>query len=426
MPTLKHVLLICYYWPPAGGPGVHRWLRFSNYFKENGYQLHVYCPEDAAWPIQDTKLLTEIPTDVKVIRRPIFEPHKYLGKKVNPNVGGGLTKTGKSSIAQKLVIWVRGNLFIPDARVFWIKPSVRFLQNYLKQNPEISNVISTGPPHSMHVIARNLKRKNPSLHWLADFRDPWTQIDFYHELMTGAWADKKQKNLEKSCLQEADEVITVSDSWSNGLAEIGNRHVGVISNGYSFPAFEAVKLDEKFTIAHFGSMSFPRNPEVLWQALAEIIPENKAFADALEVKLFGPVDFEVFERAKFHKIDAFLEHNSMVSHQESIQLQRKTQLLLLVANNTPNVQGILTGKVFEYLGAKRPILAIGQAKSNLELVMEETNAGCFVAYEDVEKTKNYLLEAFALFQAKKLESNARNLEQYNSSHLAKNLIALLK
>lgn len=425
MSDKKNVLLITYYWPPAGGPGVHRWLRFSKYFHENGYQLHVYCPKDAAWPIIDPDLVSQVDSNIIEVRNSIFEPHKFLGKKNNPNVGGGLTQNAKSSVLQNFIIWVRGNLFIPDARVFWIKPSTRFLKRYLKEHPEIQTIISTGPPHSLHVIALKLKSKL-GLKWIADFRDPWTEIDFYDDLNIGKWADSKQKRLEKACLEKADEVITVSKSCALGLEKIGGRDVKVITNGYDFPEFDVTKieLDSKFSIAHFGSMPASRNPEIVWKALSILIDENENFKSMLEIKLFGPVDYSVFESIKNYKLENFVTHLTMIKHSESIELQRKVQILLLVANNTGNVKGILTGKFFEYLGSKRPILAIGEKDSDLELAVENTSCGKFFDFNELEACKNYLLESFHLFESKKLIVNAQNLAQFSSRNLAKKVIDL--
>lgn len=421
----KHTaLLITFYWPPSGGPGVHRWLRFAKFFQQNDWKLHVYCPEDAAWPMIDADLQNEVGEETTVIRRKIFEPHKLLGKKNNPNVGGGLTKQGKSSLFQRFVIWTRGNVFIPDARVFWIKPSIRFLRNYLRQHPEIDTLISSGPPHSMHLIARGLKKEFPKLKWVADFRDPWTEIDFYQDLNIGKRADKLQHELEKAVLTEADLVISIGENCALGLEKIGQRKVEIFTNGFIFPKFDpkSIALDDAFTIAHFGSMSFPRNPEVLWKALAEIVAENEAFKNNLQIRLVGPVDYGVFERIDAYQLRSFVQHIPPVAHAESIQLQQKTQVLLLVANKTGNVKGILTGKFFEYLGAKRPVLAIGERESDLENVVQATNCGAFVGYEEITATKDFLLHAFELYQQKHLYVDTKDTEQFDSENIAFKLL----
>lgn len=403
---------------------MHRWLRFSKYFKENDCNLTVYCPADAAWPVIDEKLNDEVASDITVIRRKIFEPHKYLGG--SKGTGVGFTEAKKQSLFKKFIIWVRGNLFIPDSRVFWIKPSVRHLNKYLKAHPEIDTIISTGPPHSVHIIAQRLKRRH-QLKWIADFRDPWTQIDFYEQLNLGERADAKQKKLEKECLQEADEVITISDACAEGLELIGNRKVHVITNGFEFPEFDesTIQLDNQFTITHFGSMPFARNPLVLWKAIESLQEDKHELLQNLQIKLIGTVDFKVIQSAEEHGAKSFIETVGPVDHNESIQLQRSSQLLLLVANNTGNVKGILTGKFFEYLGAKRPILSIGMKDSNLEKAIEHTSCGPFIDFDNVAKMKEALIQNYAAFKTNSLKSKSKNLDDYHSKKLAKQVIDLI-
>ncbi len=427
MKKVRTALLITYYWPPAGGAGVHRWLRMSRFFKENGWNLHVYCPENGSWPTMDPALQAEVSDDLTIIRRPIFEPHKYLGKKSNPNIGAGLTHQGKVGLVKKAVIWVRGNLFVPDARVFWIKPSVRFLFDYLKEHPEIDTIISTGPPHSMHLIGLGLKKHFPKINWVADFRDPWTQIDFYHELLPGKWADSRHKKLEKSVLQTADHVITVSKACAEGLQDIAERKVDVVTNGFIFPEFNAqeVQLDKAFTIAHFGSMPNARNPMALWKALQGAIKINPAIAEHLQLKLVGPVDFQIIEDIKKHQLERNMKLIPSVSHAESLVMQRSAQILLLVANNAGNVKGILTGKFFEYLGAKRPILAIGMADGDLHLALGETQSGQFCDFSDEEAMTAFVLDTFGKFQQGALHSSSTGLNTYSTQALTKRFLDII-
>jgi glycosyltransferase involved in cell wall biosynthesis len=422
---MKHVLLINYYWPPCGGSGVHRWLRFSKYFKENNCHLTVYTPENAAWTTIDEELIKQIPYDVTVIRNKIFEPQKYLSKNINPVGHAGLARKNKS-VLESLIIWIRGNFFIPDARVFWIRPSVRYLKKYLNKHPEITTIISTGPPQSMHLIGLKLKKQFPKIKWIADFRDPWTQIDFYQELLPGKWADTKHKRLENQVLMNADEVVTISDACAEGLKELVNRKVHVITNGYDFPEFDqtSIDLDSEFSISHLGSMPYSRNPRVLWEALSEIIQYNKEFASFLKIKLVGSIDVKIIDEIKSFGLEKHVEHIAIVPHNESIVIQRKSQLLLLIGNNSGNIKGILTGKVFEYLGAKRPILCIGQKESNLEALINETQSGYFIDYDEMKECVEKLLESFEAFKNKKLIVQAINTEKYTSSFLFKKFTEL--
>ncbi len=417
-------MLVTYYWPPAGGAGVHRWLRFSRFFKPNGCELTVFCPKNAAWVETDQALLKDVPEDIKLIERNVFEPHKYLGS----TAGTGFTENSEPSVFKRFTIWVRGNLFIPDSRVFWIRPSVRFLKKYLTQHPEIKTIITTGPPHSAHVIGLKLKSKfGAKIRWVADFRDPWTQIDFYQNLNIGRRADAKQKRLERLCLTRADEVITVSPSCAEGLEELSNRSVHVVTNGYIFPEFDekSIQLDEKFTIAHFGTMPFARNPLVLWQALRAILDENPEFGEHLKINIVGTVDYKVVSSYESFNLGTHVQLTPLLPHAQSIDLQRRSQVLLLVANNTGNVKGILTGKFFEYLGARRPILAIGGLDSDLSKAVEHTECGHFSEFEDVEGTKEYVLSCYAKFRDEQLFSRPKNTDIYNSEHLAKKMIEFL-
>ena len=419
----KKVLLISYYWPPSGGAGVHRWLRFSHFFAEQGIDFYVYCPKDAAWPAIDHDLQRQVHPEIREIRSNIFEPHKYLS---GGGPGVGLSEQKKPNAFKRFTVWVRGNLFIPDSRVFWIRPSVKRLKKLLRSEGDFDCIISTGPPHSTHLIALALK-KEFGIRWIADFRDPWTQIDFYEQLKIGKSADKKQHRLEAEVLRTADEIVTVSKGCAEGLEEIAKRTVHVISNGFTFPEFEAKQLDSNntFTISHFGSMPTSRNPTFLWQILSEICSENSEFAAKLKLELTGTVDFEVRQALEHAGLLKYVQFNDPIGHTESIEKQRESALLLLIANTSGNVKGILTGKFFEYLGAKRPILATGAEDSDLEEAMAHTQAGFFATPAKKSELKRFLLDSFSSFMKGELIGSAVNLEDYNSGSLAKRFIKLL-
>ncbi len=423
---MKEALLITYYWPPAGGPGVHRWLRFSRYFAANGWKLTVYCPKDAEWPVLDKELEKQVDPSLTILRRPIFEPHKWLGKKNNPNKAGAFTHEGKASLKTRLIMWVRGNWFIPDARRFWIKPSVRFLEKYLRQHPEISVVISTGPPHSLHLIGAALQKKC-GIKWVADFRDPWTGIDFYRDLMPGKQADALQHKLEKECLSAADAVVTISRHVAMELEEKGGRRVDVITNGYTFDYFDpkSVPYDSFFSLAHFGSMPASRNPESLWKELGMLVTEDDEWRKKLKIKLVGPVDGSVFRSLKSHNLENYVEHIPQVTHARSIDMQKRSALLLLVANTTGVSKGTLTGKFFEYLGARRPIFALGPAGGDLEEAFKQTTCGYFLDYPDSSGIRKALETAFVDWKNNRLYVHSEGLDLYSSSSLAARYCELL-
>lgn len=419
---MKKALLITYYWPPAGGAGVHRWLRMSKYFAENNVELTVYCPENPAYPILDEELLAEVSSDLKIIKHKIIEPNQYLKSKSG---GSGFTHKEKKTFITKALIWVRGNIFIPDARMLWVRPSTRFLRKYLKANPEITTIITTGPPHSLHLIGRNLKRKL-NLHWITDFRDPWSGIDFAEDLNSNERAIRKNKNLEYSVLTEADHVVTISTGVAEELTELGKRKIEVVTNGFEFDLNFDSELTKKFTISHFGSLPNSRNPELLWKVLAELTTSNKEFSDALQVDLYGFVDNSITTSVDIHGLKTFVHLKGNLSHKESILMQRCTQMLLLIVNNQGNMGGTLTGKFFEYLNSKRPILAIGPEDGDLNQAIISTESGRLFNYTDSLELKKYLLASFEQYKTNSLHAERKNLIQFETKNHVSNFIKFVE
>lgn len=428
MPDLerKKALLIAYYWPPAGGPGVMRWLRFSKYFHEDGWDLTVLVPENPAYPIVDESLSSQVSDKIKVLKVPIFEPAAMFGQALGNQKGVAFVSDKKPGLLQKIAIWFRGNYLIPDARRFWIQPATKFLLQYLKDHPHDA-LISTGPPHSLHLIARNVKRQL-NIKWLADFRDPWTGIDFYKELMLSKSADKRHRELEKSVLTEADVVCTVSPQWAADLQKLSNRNVEVVGNGYEFNLHQKTSNTHptKFSIAHFGSMPAARNPRGLWQALQELLTEIPGLKNDLQILFAGNVDYSIPAEIQAHGLSEFMQAKGQVSHKESIQMQSESAVLLLVANDTPNASGILTGKFYEYMNSGRPILAFGPEGGNLQQEIQATASGDFVPYGRVNLIKDLLTRYYSDFKNGTLSVQPQNLEQYDSAQLAAKICRLIR
>ena len=350
---MKRVLIITYYWPPSGGSGVQRWLKMSKYLPGYGWQPVIYTTKDAEYPVEDPSLEKDVCAEAEIIRRPIVEPYnfykKFLGLKKDQKVKAGfIDDSGKQKgWKEKLSVWIRGNFFIPDARCWWVRPSVRYLKKYLKAHP-VDAIISTGPPHSMHLIAMKLK-KSLNIQWIADFRDPWTEIDFYDELMLTRCADRKHHRLERQVLTQADHVVTVSWNWAQGLERLGAKEALVIQNGYDWES-EAdtlqTALSPEFSITYLGIIGPARNAPTLWQALSELKETEKDFAQNLKLNLIGQVDQSVIRDLE----TAGLTDNTVITphvpHHEVQRIQSASQVLLHVVNNEPNAKGILTGKLY--------------------------------------------------------------------------------
>ena len=424
---MKKVLIIAYYWPPAGGPGVQRWLKFVKYLPENGIQPYVYIPENPTYPIIDFELEKEISYKAIIIKKRIFEPYglaSLFSKKNTQKISSGIIPNQrKQSFLQKLLLWIRGNVFIPDARVLWVKPSVKFLENYIQEN-QIDTIITTGPPHSLHLIGLGLKEKL-ALNWIADFRDPWTTIGYHNELKLSEKSTQKHKDLESKVLSVADAVLVTSATTKKEFQSLTKQPIHVITNGYDVEKVEQLPLDEKFTLAHIGSFLSQRNPRILWKCLKEIIKENPSFKADFQLKLIGAVSQEVLETIKEFRLDSYVNNLGYVSHKEAVSHQRSSQVLLLIEINSEITKSIIPGKLFEYMVSERPILALGPENSDFESIIKTTNTGVFHQYDEYDELKQTILTFYEKYKTNSLQVHAVGLQQYSRKNLTKQLAEVI-
>ncbi len=427
---MKKVLIITYYWPPSGGGGVMRWLKMSKYFPEPGWQPIIYTPENPDASVVDESLLNEIHPDIVELKTPIWEPYNFYRKLVGEKTetkfkAGYISEASSGDWKSKLSVFIRGNFLIPDPRKFWIKPSIKYLSQFINDN-KIDAIISTGPPHSMHLIALGLKRKF-NIPWIADFRDPWTQIDFYDKLRLTRWADKKHHKLEREVLKSADHVVTVSPGCALDLKKIINKNIEIVYNGYDPEDFNFKKqeLDQNFTITHFGSFNKDRNPNSLWIALNELASNDDQFKKLLRIKLIGQTDISVINSLKKKNLYNNLILQDHLPHKEGLIEISKSQILLLPINDAPNVKGILTGKMFEYIATQRPILAIGPTDADFANIIRSTQSGVSHGFDDTQGIKKTLTNYFELFLQHKLNVGTGFYDEFSRKNLAKKFIDLL-
>jgi glycosyltransferase involved in cell wall biosynthesis len=427
---LKKVLIITYYWPPSGGAGVQRWLKFVKYLRNFQWEPIVFTVENGEFPEQDQSLLADIPQNLTVIKQPIKEPYAlykwFTGRKKNEKIHAGfLSEKKRNSIFQDVSVWIRGNVFIPDARMFWIKPSVKSILKWLKRN-KVDAIVSTGPPHSCHLIALKLKMKT-GLPWLADFRDPWTNIDFYKDLKLTSWADKKHHILEKKVVTEADAVVTIGKTMQQEFQLQFNRRIECITNGYDDEDIRDFNLipDQQFSLVHVGTLVKTRNPTGLWQSLKELIEEIPEFKNHLQIKLVGKADATVIESLNSFGLDNYVQYTNYLEHSKVVCLQQQAQLLLLLINRTPNAKGVLTGKMFEYLAAKRPILCIGPPDGDAAHIIEETKSGKTVHYDDIAAIKKTVLDYYRSYLNHHLNNNELQIDAYSRKNLTAQLVQVL-
>lgn len=424
----KRVLIITYYWPPSGGSGVQRWLKMSKYLPENGWIPVIYTPENPEYPVEDLSLLNDVSPETVVIKFPIAEPYSYYKKFLNIDKEqkiktGFLDNKNRKSWKKSLSVWIRGNLFIPDSRCLWIRPSVRYLKRYLNTNP-VDAIISTGPPHSMHLIAEKL-HKATGIPWMADFRDPWTEIYYFDDLRLTSPARWWHRRLERRVLSNATRVVTVSAGCASDLEALGKRGVDVVTNGFDTTCPTDIAPSAKFTVAHIGILP-PRVNSLIWRAIAELINENDDFRRLAELKLIGEVDHEHY--LQLEKLGV-LPNTTIISympHSEIVREQKTAQVLLLLIARANKNRGIVSGKLFEYLAVQRPIVMVGPADGDAAQIIAETQSGVAVDYDDIDGIKNALLHLFEQYrQGERAETKSSNIEQYSRRNLAAKAARLL-
>ena len=425
--TKKKALIITYYWPPAGGPGVQRWLKFVKYLPEFNIDPVVFIPKNPNYPIIDESLALEVSEDVTIINHPINEPYKWAGffsNKSSKTISKGIiSEEQEQSFIEKVMLYVRGNFFIPDARVGWVKPSVSFLLDYIKKEG-IETIITTGPPHSVHLIGLQLKQKL-KVKWLADFRDPWTTIGYHKQLKLTSASKAKHKSFEKQVLNSSNQIIVTSFVTKQEFKNMTNKPIEVITNGYDDDAAVDFIMDTKFTLSHIGSLLSKRNPEILWRVLNELISENDDFSKDFQLNFIGSISKKVLESIKNFNLSNYINEVGYLSHKEAIINQKKSQLLLLIEIDSEDTKCIIPGKLFEYMVSNRPIVAIGPKGSDVEKIIKETNTGHYFNYSDYESLKRIILEHYKAFQNKTLQSHPIGLQKYHRKALTKSLANLL-
>ncbi len=424
---MKKVLIITYYWPPAGGPGVQRWLKFVKYLPEFNIQPIVYCPENPLYPTLDSSLLQEVDSKITVLKHPIKEPLRFLSllfkSKTNILSKGGILDSKKQSLFERFLLYIRGNFFVPDARVFWVKPSVKYLSSYISKH-QIDTIITTGPPHSVHLIGMQLKVKH-KLRWYADFRDPWTDISYHKNLNLTQNTQQKHLKLERQVLNTSDQIIVTSSQTKQLFSKITQPPISVITNGFDDENVSSITLDSKFSLTHIGSLFDQRNPTLLWNVLSELIEEFPEFKASFQLVLVGNVSADIKALMDSEKLTSFLKIVGSVTHNEAIMYQRKTQVLLLIEANTTEASYIIPGKLFEYINANRPILALGPKQSDIPSILKDTQTGRYFDYVNETALKTHILELFENYKTNSLSVASKDIERFSRKNCTKQLAEVL-
>jgi glycosyltransferase involved in cell wall biosynthesis len=404
---MKKILIITYYWPPSGGSGVQRWLKFVKYLPSLGWEPHVFTPENPSFAVRDPSLERDVPPEAEVTRFPIWEPYDIFyrisglfGIKKAPTPTA-LSPGRDPSMFQNISAWIRGNLFVPDPRRFWVRPSVKFLSEYLREN-NIHTIITTGPPHSLHLIGLALKARFPKVQWLADFRDPWSEWGLWDSLKVSAPVRALHRKLERRVLAAADEIITITPFYVRRFEQLSHRRVTLLTNGFDEEDFEAIRYvkSDGFVIRHIGIVNEKCDPRPFMIALQQEMAEHAAFAADVKVEFIGEVhrDFWKFV-SSVEVLNRATTFCGNIPHRDLIALYGSSALLLLILTGYKDGEGFLPGKLFEYLATGLPVLGVGPVTGDAATVLRDTGAGRMIDDANQEEIRRILRETYAQWKA---------------------------
>lgn len=420
----KKVLIITYYWPPSAGSGVQRWLKFAKYLPEFGWEPVIFTPENPDFDLKDESLLNEINPQLEVIKFPIWEPYGVFRtfKKEKLTDTSKVLEKKKKSFSDKSAIWLRANVLIPDPRIFWVKPSVEFLKDLVEQG-QFNAVITTGPPHSLHLIGLGLKKKT-GINWLADFRDPWSKWEFLDTLPMLDWVKKRHEKLENEVLKAADNITTISPTFQNDFEKLSKRKVHLLTNGYDPEDLpknwnSTVSNQETIEILYTGVIDAIRNPLPFIQAFQETFKSSDQKAI---LRFVGKVSEAVINHISEDPwLKDHVKLEGYVSHEKVFDFYQKAHLLLLILTDTKNAKGNIPGKLFEYLSTGRPVLALGDPEGDSSAILTSCHGGKVISHTDMRGIKDFLIN----FQPQSEYKVSKKVEHYSRKNLSQQLAKIL-
>ena len=422
---MKKVLIITYYWPPAGGPGVQRVLKFAKYLPEFGWEPVILTVENGEFPAIDESLLNDIPDGIKVYKTKTLEPfsfYKSISGNKNKAIETYALTEKNSSFISKLSKWIRLNLFIPDARRGWKHYAVKKGVDIIKSE-NIDVILSSSPPHSLQLAAQKIAKRTGKP-WVADFRDLWLDAFYIPTEEQGKLARKLNASYEKSIVKSARKIISTSQEIIDDLkSKAPVSDFDVIYNGYDESDFKHTTRDknQNFTIRYFGSISSGQNPISLFNALRNINKNHNDIFNKIRVELYGKIDATVLQVIKENKLESCVDFKGYVAHSTVPELMISADCLLLLLPRT-KYKGMVPGKLFEYMATQKQILAIGSTRSETSDLLSSTRSG--IMYEHGTDITKQILTFYKKWQENTMNIDS-NIENYSRMKQTEKLAQIL-
>jgi glycosyltransferase involved in cell wall biosynthesis len=429
---MKSALILTYYWPPAGGPGVQRWLKFVKYMEENGWKAQILTVEDGTYSAVDEDLIKEVPQNITVYKTKSRDPFRFYnmlkGKKDGSVSVALINIDKKKSFVDRLAMYIRSNFFIPDARKGWVPYAYKKALEIIEKE-QIDLIVTTGPPHSTHLAGLKIKKKT-GIKWLADLRDPWTTVYYNDMLPRTNSTRKKDKKLEDAVLKHADAVTVVSPGMKREF-EDRNKNVKVVMNGFDIADMsggqENESPDGKFRLTYTGNFKPNQHIPHIWDGIIELISEHKNFAKDFLLSFVGNVDASAPEYFVSKGCGEQLELLSYMPHHEATMKMKQSSLLLFVVPQSKNNKLIITGKLFEYLASGTPILSVGPPQGDAAHIIKESGRELIFDYADKEKFKDRLYALYLEWLGNKELSQLPTdmLDAYSRQSSARNIAGIM-
>ena len=398
-------------------------MKFVKYLPEYNIKPILYIPENPNYPIYDYSLNDEVSEKLEIIKNPITEISNIISNSKSLNLirSGNIPNPKEQSLLQRLLFFIRGNLFIPDMKILWKNKSIDFIENYLSKT-KIDVVITTGPPHSLHLIGYELK-KRLNIKWISDFRDPWVNLNYLNRFHLLPSVKRRHKKLRDKVLINSNSVIVTSEKLKKLYKEIA-PNIFKITNGYDYE-YSTVNIDSKFSISHIGSLYPERNPKYLWDIIDEICINNEEFRSNLQINFIGNTSEKIIKYLSNKTFKSCVKFFDYVDYKRAIEFMCSSQILLMVEVNDNDSSYAIPGKLFDYLNSKRPIIAIGPDKSEVNQILYDTNAGKFFNYNESINLKLHIENLYNQYEMGSISYNAKNISIYRRKNLTEELSKII-